>query len=271
MSEAVFSHYISRFFRLIILMISLFFLIGYSESWAQNARPDRLTVFAAASLKPAFKEIVPLFEKEHDVKLVLSFAGSGALARQIEYGAPADVFVSANDDWMRYLEERGLVQESVTLFSNALVLIESTKYDNARDFAMTRSELLKRLGDGTIALGNVTSVPAGLYAKAAFEFLGLWSDIKSRVAQTDSVRAALRLTELEEARMAVVYASDHVGSARVRVLYEFQRGVHPDIVYTCGRLSEGNRELASLFLNFLTQESVKKLFYAQGFRPLADE
>ncbi|MFZ9119521.1 MAG: molybdate ABC transporter substrate-binding protein, partial [Paracoccaceae bacterium] len=178
MSEAVFSHYISRFFRLIILMISLFFSIGHSESWAQNARPDRLTVFAAASLKPAFKEIVPLFEKEHDIKLVLSFAGSG-------YGAPADVFVSANDDWMRYLEERGLVQESVTLFSNALVLIESTKYDNARDFAMTRSELLKRLGDGTIALGNVTSVPAGLYAKAAFEFLGLWSDIKSRVAQTD--------------------------------------------------------------------------------------
>lgn len=271
MSEAVFSHYISRFFRLIILMILLFFSIGHSGSWAQNASPDRLTVFAAASLKPAFKEIVPLFEKEHDIKLVLSFAGSGALARQIEYGAPADVFVSANDDWMQYLEERGLVQESVTLFSNALVLIESTKYDNARDFAMTRSELLKRLGDGTIALGNVTSVPAGLYAKAAFEFLGLWSDIKSRVAQTDSVRAALRLAELDEARMAVVYASDHVGSARVRVLYEFQRGAHPDIVYTCGRLSEGNRELASLFLNFLTQESVKKLFYAQGFRPLADE
>ena len=252
-----------------LIFSSVVFLLTWCDCiWAQESASHRLSVFAAASLKPSLDQIAPLFENEHGIELVLSYAGSGALARQIEYGAPADIFISANEAWVHHLEEKLLMRDSNGLFSNTLVLVANSKDDDGRPFEMTREGIKQRLGEGTIALGNVSSVPAGIYAKAALERAGLWKDIQSKVAQTDTVRAALRLVELDEVRMAVVYASDVIGAAGVRVLYEFPSLSHPKIVYAGGRLSGSNNGNAGLFLNFLTQEPVLQLFYQRGFLPL---
>ena len=235
---------------------------------AQEKSSDKLSVFAAASLKPSLDEIAPLFEKKYGIKLVMSYAGSGALARQIEYGAPADIFISANESWVHHLANRGLIRDSTALFSNALVLIENSKNEIGRPFAATREGIKNRLGKGTIALGNTSSVPSGIYAKAALETAGLWKDIQSKVAQTDTVRAALRLVELGEARMAVVYASDVVEASGIRILYEFQNFTHPKIIYSGGWLRRSTNEYANLFLTFLKRQTILKLFYEHGFIPL---
>ena len=257
-------HYCSR----LVFSGAIFLFAWCGCVLALETSSDKLSVFAAASLKPSFDEIVPLFEKEYGIKLVLSYAGSGALARQIEYGAPADIFISANEAWVHQLENTGLIRESTRLFSNALVLIENSKNEIGRSFAATREGIMNRLGKGTIALGNTSSVPAGIYAKAALETAGLWKNIQGKVAQTDTVRAALRLVELGEARMAIVYVSDVVEASGIRVLYEFQNFTHPKIIYSAGWLRRSTNEYSNLFLTFLKQKTILKLFYERGFTPL---
>ena len=258
------THYCSRL--LVSGVILLFAWCGCVL--AQETSSDRLSVFAAASLKPSLDEIAPIFEKKYGIKLVLSYAGSGALARQIEYGAPADIFLSANESWVHHLENTGLIRASTVLFSNALVLIENSRNATGRPFVATREGITNRLDNGTIAIGNTSSVPAGVYAKAALETAGLWKDIQRKVAQTDTVRAALRLVELGEARMAIVYASDVVEASEIRVLYEFQNFTHPKIIYSGGWLRRSTNEYANLFLTFLKQQTILKLFYEHGFIPL---
>ena len=262
-----FRQYAHYFNRLIIKGVILS-LVWCNCNRADETARETLSIFAAASLKPSLDQIVPLFEDEHQIELVISYAGSGALARQIEYGAPIDIFMSANEAWVRHLEDKGLMRDITGFFSNSLVLIENSNRDVGHPFEMTREWITNRLGNGAIALGNVSSVPAGIYAKAAFETSGVWKDIQTKVAQTDAVRAALRLVELGEASMAVVYGSDVIGSAEVRVLYEFQGASHPEIIYFGGRLRGSVNEMADLFLNFLTQEAILKMFYSRGFLPL---
>ena len=258
----------NQYFSRLLLNGVILLLVWCGCVLAQEMPSDKLSVFAAASLKPSLDKIAPLFEKKYGVKLVLSFAGSGALARQIEYGAPADVFISANEVWLHHLENTGLIRDSTAPFSNALVLIENSKNEIESPFAATREGVISRLDKGIIALGNTSSVPAGIYAKAALEKAGLWKDIQSKVAQTDTVRAALRLVELGEARMAVVYASDVVDVSGIRVLHEFQNLTHPKIIYSGGRLRRSTNEYANLFLTFLKRQTILKLFYERGFIPL---
>ena len=169
---------------------------------------------------------------------------------------------------MHHLVNRGLIRDSTALFSNALVLIENSKNEIGHPFAATREGIKNRLDKGTIALGNTSSAPSGIYAKAALETAGLWKDIQSKVAQTDTVRAALRLVELGEARMAVVYASDVVEASGIRILYEFQNFTHPKIIYSGGWLRRSTNEYANLFLTFLKRQTILKLFYEHGFIPL---
>ncbi len=268
MLETLCLRHTARYFSCFIFGSVVLLLTWCSCIWAQEKASDKLSVFAAASLKPSLDQISHLFENKHGIELVLSYAGSGSLARQIEYGAPVDIFLSANADWVHHLEHKGLMRGSNELFSNSLVLITNAKDDVGLPFEMTREGITHRLGAGTIALGNVSSVPVGIYAKAALETAGLWKHIQSKVAQTDTVRAALRLVELDEVRMAVVYASDVIGSTEVRILYEFPSFSHPKIVYSGGRLSGSSNGSADLFLNFLMREPVLQLFYERGFLPL---
>lgn len=234
------------------------------------ARADRVTVFAAASLKDAMDEIAPAFEATTGHEVAVSLAGSSALARQIGEGAPAGVFISANGDWMNVLEAHGrLVKESRRdLLGNRLVLVGpvSASAEPSADVpGITREfDLKARLGDGRLAMALVEAVPAGIYGKAALESLGFWDRLVDRVAQADNVRAALALVALGEAPLGVVYVTDARAEPRVTVVATFPEDSHPPIVYPAAAVAgAGEADLA--FLDFLSGPEASDAFTRQGF------
>ncbi|MEZ5713766.1 MAG: molybdate ABC transporter substrate-binding protein [Paracoccaceae bacterium] len=231
------------------------------------ALADDITVFAAASLKNALGDIAPKFEEATGHHLVISLAGSSALARQIEQGAPADVFISANPGWMDHLEEAGLVAEGTRrdLLRNSIVLIAH----DAPATPVTLSadlDLDSLLGeDGKLAMALVEAVPAGIYGKAALEHLGLWGAAAPRVAQADNVRAALALVALGEAPYGIVYATDAHAEPKVSVVAEFPADSHPPIVYPAAILAGHESEAASALLSYLDGPAARLEFERQGF------
>lgn len=221
---------------------------------------ETVTVFAAASLRDALTEIGQDFEVRTGHKVVLSFAGTSVLARQIGFGAPADIFISANSDWMDWLEERGALQSEsrIDLLGNFLVLVSRDKIE------MTGiADLPELLGQGRLAMALVDAVPAGIYGKAALTSLGLWPQIAPLVVQTDNVRAALALVALGEARFGVVYASDALSEPRVSLVAAFSADTHPAIVYPAARIT--NTEAAKAFMAHLQDEKALSTFSAYGF------
>ncbi|WP_425098183.1 molybdate ABC transporter substrate-binding protein [Tropicibacter sp. S64] len=232
---------------------------------AAVARADTVTVFAAASLKTALDEIAPLFEAESGHRLALSLAGSSALARQIEHGAPADVFISANVGWMDHLGALGLLEPGTRrdLLGNTLVLVGQGA--PLEDWAT----LPDRLDGGRLAMALVDAVPAGIYGKEALISLGLWPQLETRVAQVDNVRAALALVALGEAPLGIVYATDAAAEPGVSVLAEFPSGSHAPILYPMAQIA-GSGEAAGDFLWFLRGEAARAVFEAQGFAVLGD-
>lgn len=235
---------------------------------ARGVQADSVTVFAAASLKTALDEIVAGFEAAtgHDVSVAL--AGSSALARQIQAGAPADLFISANRAWMDVLDRDGLLAPGtrVDLVSNRLVLIAPAPADQIEIDASL--DLLSRLGDGRLAMALVQAVPAGIYGKAALEHLGLWQAVAPRVAQTDNVRAALALVALGEAPLGLVYASDAQAEPRVGVVGTVPRDTHPPILYPAAVLRD--KPAARTLLAHLQSPAAQAVFAAQGFTLLED-
>jgi len=234
------------------------------------AAPPPLDVFAAASLKEALDEAAAAYEQGSRQPVRVSFAGSSVLARQIDQGAPADVFISADLDWMNWLQERGRVDEStrVELLGNQLVLIAPAA---AALPAVTLTEpvdLAHLLGDGRIALALTASVPAGKYAKAALETLGLWQDVQPRVVEADNVRAALLLVARGEAALGVVYASDAQAEPRVRALARFPEGSHAPVVYPAAALRASTHPLARHFIEWLRQPAAADIFHRHGFTVL---
>ena len=197
---------------------------------ARPATQTPLTVFAAASLKESMDEAAAAYQAGTGQAVRVSYAASSALARQIEQGAPADVFVSADLDWMDRLQAQGLVDATTRseLLGNTLVLIAPAA-SKAKPLALREGlDLRPLLGErGRIALGMVDSVPAGKYAKAGFESLGMWSALEPRVAGVENVRAALMLVARGEAPLGVVYACDARAEPRVRVLATFPTDSHP--------------------------------------------
>ncbi|KAA2237190.1 molybdate ABC transporter substrate-binding protein [Salinarimonas soli] len=250
---------LSRRLALILL------LVGLSPAQAQQAPP--VTVFAAASLKTALEDVARSFTDATGTPVRFSFAASSALARQIEAGAPADVFASADIEWMDYLAGRRLVMAGtrVDLLGNRLVVVAPAA-SPLHELALTPDALRAALGTGRIATGEVTAVPAGRYAKAALEHLGLWAEAGPRLAQAENVRAALAFVSRGEAPLGIVYETDARADPGVRVVAAFPPGSHPPIVYpfavTAGATAP---EAARRFLAFLGGPQARAAFEAQGF------
>ena len=246
-------------------------LIALLLTGAAPARADApLLVFAAASLKNALDEAASDWRAAGGAPIRLSFAGSSALARQIEAGAPADLFISANVAWMDALTDSGLVSpdDRIDLLRNNLVLITADK--TVRPRTITPSlDLDAMIGDGRLAMAFVNAVPAGVYGKAALSALGLWDRISDRVVQTDNVRTALHLAAIGEAALAIVYASDVVAETRVRTIGQFPEDSHPPILYPAAVIAESRHSESRRLLTFLKGPIAAKAFTAHGFR-LAD-
>ena len=226
----------------------------------------RLTVFAAASLKNAMDDIADAWRGGSGHDLTVSLAGSSALARQIQQGAPADVFISANVAWMDALEKDGLIRDGsrIDLLRNAIVLIAHGR--DAEPVALEPDlDLPGLLGEGRLAMALVDAVPAGIYGRAALESLGLWAAVRNRVAQADNVRAALALVATGEAPYGIVYRTDAAADDNVSVVATFAAGTHPPIVYPAAITAESGNPLAGPFLDFLRSPDAAGIFERHGF------
>jgi molybdate transport system substrate-binding protein len=219
----------------------------------------------------ALAEIEDRFETETGHDLTVSLAGSSALARQIQQGAPADIFVSANPDWMDRLEAEGLIapETRFDLLGNSLVLIahgrEAAPVGIGPDL-----DLAAMLDGGRLAMALVEAVPAGIYGKAALSSLGLWDAVAPSVAQADNVRAALALVAVGEAPLGIVYATDAVAEDGVTVIGVFPPDSHPPIVYPAAAVAGRDGEGARAFLDWLRGPAARAAFERQGFTVLAD-
>lgn len=243
--------------RLIALLLAAVCVCAHGQ--------DRVLVFAAASLKNALDEVAA----QAPVAAVVSYASSSALARQIESGAPAEVYLSADLAWMAYLEQRGRIRVDSrrNLLGNKLVLIAPAA-STLRMTVEAGFPLAQSLGSGRLALGDPAHVPAGRYAKAALEFLGVWNDVRGRLAPAENVRAALALVARRETPLGVVYATDAAAEAKVRVVGAFPDGSHPPIVYPAALTVAATGERARRFLTFLGSPTARRIFEKHGFTPL---
>lgn len=237
---------------------------------APSARAaDQVTVFAAASLKTALDQVSAQWTAETRNKAVISYAASSALAKQIEQGAPADIFFSADLDWMDYLGQNNLIEkDSVTrLLGNDIVLIapadSTVKAEIAPGF-----DLAGLLGDGRLAIGDVKSVPAGKYGKAALKSLGVWASVESKLAQAENVRAALKLVATGEAPLGIVYLTDAKAEPTLKVVGVFPSSSHPPIIYPVARVAGAANDEATAFLSYLKSPAAQDMFKAQGFKLL---
>jgi len=232
---------------------------------------EKLTVFAAASLRNALDEADAAFTKASGVGVTVSYAASSALAKQIEQGAPADVFLSADTDWMDYLCERKLIALATRadLFGNALVLIAAKDSRIEHVDIGPGFDLAKLAVGGRIAVANVRAVPAGLYAKAALEKFGAWAAVQDRLAQADNVRAALSYVARGEAPLGIVYATDAKIEPGVKIVGTFPADSHPPIVYPVAVVAGHEGGGVKRYLQFLRSAPAEAIFTRFGFTVLS--
>jgi len=233
------------------------------------AQSRDVLVFAAASLKNALDEIAAQWQRESGKKAAISYAASNTLIKQIEQGAPADIFISADLDWMDYGQQKGLIKPDTrsNLLGNRLVLV-APKDSNISANIQPGFDLAALLKGGRLAMGNVDAVPAGKYGKAALEKLGAWDGIKDKIAQAESVRAALLLVARGEAPLGVVYQTDAASDPTVKIVGTFPENTHPPIVYPIALTKESTSPDASAFLNFIRSPAARPIFERQGFTVL---
>jgi molybdate transport system substrate-binding protein len=235
---------------------------------ASGAQAQTVVIFAAASLKNALDEIA-LAWKPGAQGLSLAYGASSTLARQIENGAPAQVFISADRDWMDYLAKRKLVKPETRkdLLGNALVLIAPAASRAAIE-VKPGFPLAALLGNGRLAIADPQSVPAGRYAKAALESLGVWPSVQSKIAPAENVRAALALVARGEAPLGIVYRSDTFDEPKVRIVATFSASTHTPIVYPAALTASARDPGAAAFLAFLSSPVARSVFAKHGFTPL---
>lgn len=248
----------------------VFLTILAVSSFGTPVRATEVTVFAAASLKNALDDAAKAYEAKSGDKVVISYAASSALAKQIEGGAPADIFFSADLDWMDYLQQKNLIDvgSRKTLLGNTLVLI-APKGSTVSLTIEKGFPLVQALGsDGKLAMADVNAVPAGKYGKATLTYLGVWDAVASRVAQAENVRAALAFVARGETPLGIVYGTDAKAEPAVRVVGTFPEDSHLKIEYPVALLASAKPE-ARKFLDFVVSPTAAPAFEAQGFTILS--
>lgn len=230
------------------------------------ARGADLLVFAAASLREALDEQVSRFQSDTGAKVVVSYAGSNALAKQIEAGAPADVFLSADVDWVDYLDKRKAIRPSgrIDLLRNRLVLIAPVESRTALRIA-PGFDLAGALGAGRLAMANHDSVPAGRYGSEALRALRVWSAVEPHIARTENVRAALLLVARGEAPFGIVYATDALAEPKVRIVDTFPENTHAAIVYPVAIVATSRSPYAQRFVDSLASPVARTIWMRHGF------
>jgi molybdate transport system substrate-binding protein len=223
-------------------------------------------VFAAASLKDALDEANAIFLFENGSGVRVSYGASSALAKQIENGAPADVFISADLDWMDYVAERKLIKPDTRekFLGNRLVLVANANSKLSLTIG-PNFPLAQALGDSRLAMADPASVPAGKYGKAALEKLGVWGSVAGRIAPAQDVRAALILVSRGEAPLGIVYQTDAAAEKNVRVIGTFPESSHPPIVYPMAILAGSTNGVAPVYVQYLLSPKAETFFEKRGF------
>jgi len=234
-----------------------------------QAQGGDLIVFAAASLKNALDAVNAQWQKETGKSAKISYAASSALAKQMEGGAPAQLFISADLDWMDYVEKKSLIKADTrsNLLGNRIVLIAPKDKAKAIDIK-PGFDLANIVGDGRLSMANVDSVPAGKYGKAALEKLGVWAGVATKIAQAENVRAALLLVSRGEAPMGIVYQTDAAADPNVKIIDAFPEDTHPPIIYPIALTANATHPDAAALLAYIASDKARPLFEAQGFTVL---
>jgi molybdate transport system substrate-binding protein len=249
------------------IALGLLILVGAATSapaWA-----DDILVFAAASLKNALDDADAAYQKESGTKVTVSYAASGALAKQLESGAPADLFISADLNWMNYVQDKKLIKTDtrVNLLGNRLVLVgpkDSTlKVDIKPGF-----DLAKLVGNSRLAIGEPASVPAGQYAKDALTKLGVWDSVQGKLAPAPDVRSALALVSRGESPLGIVYETDVNADPGVKVVAAFPQDSYSPIIYPIAQLVSSKKPEVTKFLAWLRTPAAAPYFTKQGFTVL---
>jgi molybdate transport system substrate-binding protein len=250
--------------RLLLILVGLGLLLPVSSAWAES-----LTVFAAASLTEAMRAIDQAWTAQGHPRLLFSFAASSTLARQLDQGAPANIFASADEEWMDWAVKRKLIVEKSIrdVLTNKLVLV--VPKDQARQIDIKPGfDLAALLGpSGRLAVGDPAHVPAGRYAQQALTKLGIWDAVKNRLAPADSVRSALLLVERGEVPAGIVYLTDAMVSSHVAVAGTFPADSHERIAYPFAVTRHGDTPAARALMDFIIGREGLKIFERFGFRP----
>lgn len=240
-------------------------IVGAAAAVADE--PQAILVFDAASLTDVLDELGRTFAERTHVQVKSSPAASSVLAKQIEAGAAADVFFSADLEWMDYLEQRKLLRPGSRhdVVLNRLVLIAPVDSKVSVKIA-PGFDLLQALGDGKLATGDPDSVPVGKYAHAALEKLGVWDRVSSRIVRAENVRSALAFVARGEAPLGIVYRTDALSEKRVRIVDVFPEDSHPPVIYPIALTTRASPE-AQRFVDFVTSDAAKPIFRKYGFQP----
>lgn len=252
--------------RVVLIAIGAALLYG----GAASAQEPPLLVFAAASLKNALDEIGAAWTKQSGIAVRVSYAASPALAKQIEQDAPADLFISADLDWMDYVDNKGLVRAGTrqNLLGNAIVLVANKEWSKGEVKIAPDFLLAALLGDGRLAMASIAAVPAGKYGKAALEKLGVWASVAGKLAEAENVRAALVFVARGEAPLGIVYRTDAAAEPNVVVVGTFPADSHPPIVYPAAVLAGSRHTQAEAFRRYLAGPEAGRIFGRHGFAVL---
>ncbi|NOX33629.1 MAG: molybdate ABC transporter substrate-binding protein [Deltaproteobacteria bacterium] len=242
-------------------------IFGVHPLFGQTLKKARLMVFAAASTTDAVTRICEIFAKREGQRVITAFAASSTLAKQVEYGAPADIFISANLKWMDFLEKKELIVPSsrFNLLRNRIVLIAPVSSPIEHIEMSKNTDLVSMLQGGRLAMGDPDHVPAGIYGEKALDNLGLFSSLKGKIARTKDVRAALALVERGEAPLGLVYQTDAAITSKVKIVGVFPGTSHPPVCYPAAIVQGHETDQARRFILFLKSQQVKVIFKKYGF------
>lgn len=257
-------------FRAAAMAAALLLTLPFFSS-PSHAESDPILVFAAASMKNALDEAAKKWTEKSKVEVKSSYAASSALAKQIEAGAPADIFISADLDWMNYVEGKKLIKAGTrsNLLGNSIVLIANKDWSKGDVKVANGFPLAKLLGDGRLSMADTATVPAGKYGKAALEKLGAWDSVSGKLAQAENVRAALALVGRGEAPLGIVYKTDAAADPNVKIIGVFPDDSHKPIVYPAAQIETSKNAKAGELLKYLASPEAKTIFEKHGFTVLA--